>query len=106
MLAGGGIKGGQVWGTTDDEGREVIDQRVEIPDLNATIAYCLGLPLDEIIYSPTRRPFTLSDKGQPLTKLSLSKAHPLKLLLTGATGKVGTRFLQRFLKRKGFRMEP
>ena len=51
------------------KGREVIDQRVEIPDLNATIAYCLGLPLDEIIYSPTRRPFTLSDKGQPLTKL-------------------------------------
>ena len=69
MLAGGGIKGGQVWGKTDDEGREVVDQRVEIPDLNATIAYCLGLPLDEIIYSPTRRPFTLSDKGQPITKL-------------------------------------
>jgi hypothetical protein len=69
MLAGGGIQGGQVWGKTDEEGREVIDQRVEIPDFNATIAYCLGLPLDEIIYSPTRRPFTLSDKGQPLVEL-------------------------------------
>ena len=69
MLAGGGIRGGQVWGKTDDEGREVVDQKVEIPDLNATIAYSLGLPLDEIIYSPTRRPFTLSDKGQPLTQL-------------------------------------
>ena len=69
MLAGGGIKGGQVWGKTDKEGREVIDQKVEIPDLNATIAYTLGLPLDEIIYSPTRRPFTLSDKGQPITQL-------------------------------------
>jgi hypothetical protein len=69
MLAGGGIKGGQVWGKTDSEGREVIDQKVEIPDLNATIAYSLGLPLDEIIYSPTRRPFTLSDKGQPITQL-------------------------------------
>jgi uncharacterized protein (DUF1501 family) len=70
MLAGGGIKGGQVWGKTDEEGREVVDQRIEIPDLNATIAYCLGLPLDEIIYSPTRRPFTLSDKGNPLTQLT------------------------------------
>jgi uncharacterized protein (DUF1501 family) len=69
MLAGGGIKGGQVWGKTDKEGREVIEQKVEIPDLNATIAYALGLPLDEIIYSPTRRPFTLSDKGQPITRL-------------------------------------
>jgi uncharacterized protein (DUF1501 family) len=69
MLAGGGIKGGQVWGKTDKEGREVVEQKVEIPDLNATIAYALGLPLDEIIYSPTRRPFTLSDKGQPITRL-------------------------------------
>ncbi|MFP6900714.1 MAG: DUF1501 domain-containing protein, partial [Opitutales bacterium] len=69
MLAGGGIRGGQVWGKTDPEGREVVEQRVEIPDFNATIAYALGLPLDEIVYSPTRRPFTLSDKGQPLTQL-------------------------------------
>ena len=69
MLAGGGIRGGQVWGKTDEEGREVIENKVEIPDFNATIAYTLGLPLDEIIYSPTRRPFTLSDKGQPLTQL-------------------------------------
>ena len=69
MLAGGGIRGGQVWGSTDEEGREVIENKVEIPDFNATIAYALGLPLDEIIYSPTRRPFTLSDKGQPLTQL-------------------------------------
>lgn len=69
MLAGGGIRGGQVWGKTDPEGREVVDQRVEIPDFNATIAYALGLPLDEIVYSPTRRPFTLADKGQPLTQL-------------------------------------
>jgi hypothetical protein len=56
-------------GKTDEEGREVIENKVEIPDFNATIAYALGLPLDEIIYSPTRRPFTLSDKGQPLTQL-------------------------------------
>ena len=47
----------------------MIDQRVEIPDFNATIAYALGLPLDEIVYSPTRRPFTLADKGQPITQL-------------------------------------
>ena len=69
MLAGGGVQGDQVWGETDPEGREVNDQKVEIPDLNATIAYSLGLPLDKIVYSPTRRPFTLSDKGQPLVEL-------------------------------------
>lgn len=69
MLAGGGIRGGQVWGSTDDEGREVVEGSTQIPDFNATIAYALGLPLDEIVYSPSRRPFTLSDKGQPLTQL-------------------------------------
>lgn len=69
MLAGGGIRGGQIWGATDSEGREVVENKVEIPDFNATIAYALGLPLDQIVYSPTRRPFTLSDKGQPLVRL-------------------------------------
>ena len=69
MLAGGGIRGGQVWGATDPEGREVVDGITQIPDFNATIAYALGLPLDEIIFSPSRRPFTLADKGQPLTQL-------------------------------------
>ena len=69
MLAGGGIQGGQTWGSTDENGVEVIENKVEIPDFNATIAYALGLPLDQIIYSPTRRPFTLSNKGQPITQL-------------------------------------
>ena len=69
MLAGGGIRGGQVWGATDEEGREVVDGVTQIPDFNATIAYALGLPLDEIVFSPSRRPFTLADKGHPLTQL-------------------------------------
>jgi len=47
----------------------VVDGITQIPDFNATIAYALGLPLDEIIFSPSRRPFTLADKGQPLTQL-------------------------------------
>ena len=42
--------------------REVIENKVEIPDFNATIAYTLGY-IDEIIYLQLVRPFTLSDKG-------------------------------------------
>lgn len=67
VLAGGGVAGGTVYGKTDKEGREVVENKIEIPDLNATIAYALGLPLDQIIYSPSKRPFTIADKGQPLT---------------------------------------
>src|SRR3954471_7622242 len=69
LLAGGGIAGGQVYGKTDKEGREVIEGRTEIPDFNATIAYALGLPLDQVTFSPSNRPFTICDKGQPITSL-------------------------------------
>ncbi len=69
LLAGGGIKGGQVHGTTDATGANVAEQKVEIPDFNATIGYALGLPLDQVVISPVGRPFTLADKGKPLTNL-------------------------------------
>ena len=69
LLAGGGIQGGRRYGKTCPDGVEIVEDKVSVPDFNATIAYALGLPLDEIVYSPTRRPFTLSDKGQPITAL-------------------------------------
>ena len=69
IMAGGGIAGGQTYGKTDKEGREVVEGKVQIPDFNATIAYALGLPLNQVIYSPSKRPFTIADKGKPLTHL-------------------------------------
>jgi hypothetical protein len=67
-LWGGGVKGGQIYGKTD-KGIEVTENKVNVPDLNATIGYALGLPLDQVLFSPTKRPFTVADKGQPLTTL-------------------------------------
>lgn len=69
VLAGGGIRGGQIWGSTDKNGHKVIDGAVSVPDFNATIAYALGLPMDTVLYSPSKRPFTVVDKGQPVTQL-------------------------------------
>lgn len=69
LMAGGGIKGGFVYGKSDPEGREVAENKVEIPDINATIGYALGMPLDQVIYSPSKRPFTVADKGQPITEI-------------------------------------
>ena len=69
LLAGGGIKGGTIYGKTDEKGAEVVENKVSIPDLNATIGYGLGLPLDQVLYSPSKRPFTVADKGQPITSL-------------------------------------
>ena len=68
VIWGGGVKGGQIYGKTD-KGIEVTENKMTPPDLNATIAYALGLPLDQVIYSSTKRPFTVADKGQPITSI-------------------------------------
>jgi len=69
VLAGGGIRGGQVLGATDERGDKVVESPVGVSDLNATIGYALGLPLDQVLYSPSKRPFTVADKGKPVTQL-------------------------------------
>lgn len=66
LLAGGGVKGGFKYGATDGRGARVRRDPVQIPDLNATIAHALGLRLDEKLYSPNKRPFTIADKGAPV----------------------------------------
>lgn len=69
LLAGGGIKGGLKYGSTDDEGREVSEDVVTVPDFNATIATTMGIDLKKKTYSPSDRPFTVADKGQPIESL-------------------------------------
>jgi hypothetical protein len=69
LLAGGGVRGGVIYGKTDKGGHEVAEGKVTVPDFNATIAYALGLPLDAVLFSPSKRPFTIADKGQPVTGL-------------------------------------
>ena len=69
MLGGGGIRGGVVHGATDERGDKVVDGAVGVPDLNATVAYALGLPMDQVLFSPSKRPFTVVDKGKPVTSL-------------------------------------
>ncbi len=69
VLAGGGINGGTIYGATDKVGREVEKDPVTVGEFNGTIAYAMGIPHDEEIYSPDGRPFTLGDGGEPLTKL-------------------------------------
>jgi hypothetical protein len=69
LLAGGGIKRGHVHGETDRTANRVSRDAVTIPDFNATIAHALGLPVDLVIMSPTRRPFKIADKGVPVQSL-------------------------------------
>ena len=69
LMAGGGIRGGQTYGKTDAEGREVVENMVKVTDFNATIAHALGLPLEHKIISPSGRPFTVAHDGKPVKAL-------------------------------------
>ena len=42
-MAGGGVKGGQVYGETDDFSYNAVENSVHVNDLNATILHCLGI---------------------------------------------------------------
>ncbi len=69
VLAGGGIKGGTVYGETDGSGKKVKANPVKPGDFLATIGHGLGLNQEETVYSPTQRPFTFADKGVPVTAI-------------------------------------
>jgi hypothetical protein len=49
-MAGGGVKGGLVYGETDDFSYNIVDKPVHIHDLNATILHCLGIEHTRLTY--------------------------------------------------------
>ena len=49
-MAGGGIKGGTVFGSTDDFGFRAVENPVQVRDLHATILHLLGLQHDKLTY--------------------------------------------------------
>jgi hypothetical protein len=69
LMAGGGIKGGVIHGKKDDRGYKVTEGLTTPQDFNATIGYALGLSVDQIVMSPSGRPFTIADKGKPVVDL-------------------------------------
>lgn len=69
FLAGGGIKGGTVYGVSDERAHYVEEEGASVEDLNATIAHALGLKLEEIHYSPSGRPFKVAHDGKVLSKI-------------------------------------
>ena len=69
LVAGGGIKGGTVYGVSDERAHYVEEEGASVEDLNATIAHALGLKLEEIHYSPSGRPFKVAHDGKILNKI-------------------------------------
>jgi hypothetical protein len=59
-LAGGGVRGGRVYGSSDRQGAEPRDGRVQPQDLVATVFHCLGYSPDTAIHDPLGRPVPVS----------------------------------------------
>lgn len=64
LVAGGGIKQGYVHGKSDKRGHYVDESPVKMEDLNATIAYAMGMDINKTIYSPSGRPFKIANAGE------------------------------------------
>jgi hypothetical protein len=69
MLAGGGIKGGVVHGSSDKIGARPSNCPVGPADVIATIYHCLGIRADFEVHDRLGRPFQLVPAGTPIREL-------------------------------------
>lgn len=60
-LAGGGIRGGTVWGATDEIGAKPAENPVHIHDFHASILHALGFDHEQLVYRHNGRDFRLTD---------------------------------------------
>ena len=67
-LAGGGIKGGTVYGATDDFGFKAVEKPVHVHDLHATILHLLGIDHTKLTYRYSGRDFRLTDVAGTVIK--------------------------------------
>jgi uncharacterized protein (DUF1501 family) len=69
LLAGGGMKGGQVIGATDRSAAAVTARPVRFQDVFATLYRNLGISPATLLTDPTGRPQHLLDAGEPIREL-------------------------------------
>jgi hypothetical protein len=60
-LAGGGVRGGTVYGATDEFGFQAAENKVHVHDLHATMLHLLGFDHERLTYRYAGRDFRLTD---------------------------------------------
>lgn len=66
LLLGGGIRGSQVIGRTDNQGREVTNRAISVADFMASVCHILGIDHQKEITTPNGRPIRIVDKNERL----------------------------------------
>ena len=61
FLAGGGTRGGLMYGETDEFGMHAVENRIHVHDLHATILHLLGMDHERLTYRYSGRDFRLTD---------------------------------------------
>jgi hypothetical protein len=71
-MAGGGVRGGQSIGATDDLGLYAVKDKLHVHDLHATILHLLGMDHTKVIYSHQGRPERIDqNEGRAYTKIAV-----------------------------------
>lgn len=60
-MAGGGVKGGEIYGATDEFGYKTVENKVEIHDLHATMLHLFGMDHERLTYRFSGRDMRLTD---------------------------------------------
>lgn len=68
-IAGGGIRGGRVYGETNDDGNQIVSNPVTPGNLFASLSHQLGIDYNKVIHSPQGRPLKYVNEGSVIEEL-------------------------------------
>src|SRR5581483_2092383 len=68
LMAGGGVKAGKIYGSTDDFGFKVAENPVHVHDLHATALHLMGMNHEKLTYPYAGRRFRLTDVAGVVVK--------------------------------------
>jgi len=71
-MAGGGVKGGTIWGATDEFGYFTVENKVHVHDLHATMLHLLGIDHKRLTYRYSGRDMRLTDVAGDIVQGILS----------------------------------
>ncbi len=71
LFAGGGIRGGTIYGASDAQAAYVKDHPASTSDICATIYECLGIPAETRVYDQGNRPVEIAHGGRPIREIML-----------------------------------
>ena len=68
-ISGGGVKGGQVIGSSTEDGSQVKDRPVKVEDLFSSVCYALDVDTEKEHNSPLGRPLKIVSGGETVMEL-------------------------------------